>query len=109
MGPVQAPAPQATLRKDPDHEPKEETTGSQTSPAAAGGEEAHVERGVFAVGVWQANGKALLGSTAEFAGELELQYDYPDEYVVFLDDWVGEGRKRRLVRRVLAHGPPEET
>ena len=61
------------------------------------------------MGVWQANGKALLGSTAEFAGELELQYDYPDEYVVFLDDWVGEGRKRRLVRRVLAHGPPEET
>lgn len=37
----------------------------------------------------------------------ELQYDYPDEYVVFLDDWVGEGRKRRLVRRVLAHEPAE--
>jgi hypothetical protein len=39
----------------------------------------------------------------------ELQYDYPDEWVVFLDDWAGEGRKRRLVRRLLAHGPPEDT
>ncbi|HYT89661.1 MAG TPA: hypothetical protein VEL76_13220 [Gemmataceae bacterium] len=37
-----------------------------------------------------------------------LQYDYPDEYVVFRDDWEGAGRKRRLIRRVLAHGPPED-
>jgi hypothetical protein len=36
----------------------------------------------------------------------ELQYDYPDEYVVFLDDWTGEGRNRRLERRVLDHAPP---
>ena len=38
----------------------------------------------------------------------ELQYDYPDEYVVFQDDWSGEERKRRLVRRILAHGPDTE-
>jgi hypothetical protein len=39
----------------------------------------------------------------------ELQYDYPDEYVVYLDDWTGEGKNRRLNRRVLGHGPMEET
>jgi hypothetical protein len=37
-----------------------------------------------------------------------LQYDYPDEYVVFRDHWEGTGRKRRLVREVLAHGPRED-
>jgi hypothetical protein len=38
----------------------------------------------------------------------ELQYDYPAEYVVFLDDWEGAGRGRRLKRRVLGHGPRTE-
>jgi hypothetical protein len=35
----------------------------------------------------------------------ELQYDYPDEYVAFFDEWEGEGRKRRLHRRLLGHSP----
>jgi hypothetical protein len=35
----------------------------------------------------------------------ELQYDYPDEYVAFFDEWEGEGRKRRLNRRLLGHSP----
>lgn len=35
----------------------------------------------------------------------ELQYDYPNEFVAFLDDWEGEGRKRRLVRRLVGHSP----
>ena len=28
----------------------------------------------------------------------ELAYDYPNEYVVFLDEWTGKGRGRRLER-----------
>ncbi len=35
----------------------------------------------------------------------ELQYDYPGEFVVFLDDWEGKGRNRRLNRRLLGHSP----
>ncbi len=37
--------------------------------------------------------------------DLQLQIDYPGEYVAHIDLWEGEAPHRRLARRVLAHSP----
>ncbi|HKI33570.1 MAG TPA: hypothetical protein VKA46_17075 [Gemmataceae bacterium] len=37
--------------------------------------------------------------------DLQLQIDYPGEYVAYIDLWEGDASRRRLARRVVAHGP----
>lgn len=35
--------------------------------------------------------------------DLRLQFDYPGEYVAYLDSWKTQRQTRRLLRRVIAH------
>ena len=37
--------------------------------------------------------------------DLRLQFDYPGQYVAYLDDWVGTNGARTLTRRVIQAGP----
>jgi hypothetical protein len=62
----------------------------------------------FALSVVKAKEKLTLAAEQNLRANFGLQYDYPDQYVVFRDHWEGTGRKRRLVREVLAHGTRED-
>ena len=49
--------------------------------------------------------KLSLAARQNLEANRGLQYDYPNEYAAFLDDWEGKGRNRRLIRRLVAHSP----
>jgi hypothetical protein len=39
--------------------------------------------------------------------DAKLQFDYPDEFVAYLDTYTGRGRNRRFSRQILAHSHSE--
>src|SRR5262245_49915990 len=50
------------------------------------------------------NDKLSAAGRQNLQANFEQQYDYPVECVVCFDEWAGQGRARRLERRVLRHG-----
>src|SRR5438874_1059183 len=63
----------------------------------------------FALSVVKAKEKLSLAAEQNLRANFGLQYDYPNEYVAFLDDWEGKGRNRRLIRRLVGHSPDMKT
>src|SRR4051794_31673646 len=88
-------------RKKPQPQPDATTNGQPERPMTR---EDFLE---FALSI--INEKLSSAARQNLLANFGLQYDYPNEYVAFLDDWEGEGRKRRLIRRLVGHSPDVKT
>lgn len=86
-------------------QPRKEKGSKEPAPKTMGKEE-FLE---FALSAAEKEQKLSHAARVNLRANYEVQYDYPNEYIAFLDDWSGKGRNRRLDRRIVAHSTDMKT